>query len=159
MKDIFLFEGETVSVHYDSKKNTVELFKGSSQKKWLNKAITVEEYLNWVRGILTLEFNTEKGETFIHKFQLDPLVKYEEMVSCVVNEHFICLDNRKKHPLMLYKVDGYFVLLGSKKRPIAVMNKEEIYNFTRSKMNYPGKHKPDLELLDSFIGVDFKRYL
>ena len=79
----------------------------------------------------------------------------------------VVLLNSEGDILKAFKTEQGFVILDEHRETIATLDKDEIYNFTRGDleltdskgkvfnyMEFPGSMKPDLKMLDEFIGVD-----
>lgn len=79
----------------------------------------------------------------------------------------VVLLNSEGDILKAFRTEQGFVILDEYRETIATLNKDEIYEFTRggldlkdskgrvyNYMKFPGSMKPDLKMLDEFIGVD-----
>ena len=79
----------------------------------------------------------------------------------------VVLLNSEGDILKAFKTEQGFMIMDEYKEIIATLNKNELFNFTRGKLtvtnskgevfNYTekaGSMKPDLKMLDEFIGID-----
>lgn len=88
--------------------------------------------------------------------------------------NFPCIDllNSEGPILRAIKTDNGFLIIDEFNKEIAILNKNDIYQFTRgnlefvdSKQNvfnyskFPGSMKPDLKKLDEFIGIDTSMHI
>lgn len=83
----------------------------------------------------------------------------------------VVLLNSEGDILKAFRTEKGFIILDEYRETIATLDKDEIYDFTRGEldlkdsrgrvynyMRFPSSMKPDLKMLDEFIGVDTKGF-